>query len=71
MKTENDVTQKILNITTKIKNEHPELYPYLEEMAVTLPDSKNPSVDTKALEEYYNSLIELLKKYNIAHHEPV
>jgi hypothetical protein len=67
MTTKKDFTARILAITTKIKQEHPELYPYLEEMAITLPDEKNPDVDTDALKEYYELLVVLLDKYNISH----
>lgn len=64
MKTEIEIEDAILNITMKIKTEYPELSKYLEEMPVTIPDTKNPEINIKNLQEYYNSLESLLKKYN-------
>jgi hypothetical protein len=37
---------------------------YLEEMPVTIPDTKNPEMNIKTLQDYYNSLESLLKKYS-------
>lgn len=65
MKTENEIEDAILKITMKIKTEYPELSKYLEEMPVTIPDSKNPEINIKILQDYYNSLDSLLKKYTL------
>jgi hypothetical protein len=64
MKTENEIEEAILKITMKIKTEYPELSKYLEEMPVTIPDTKNPEMNIKTLQDYYNSLESLLKKYS-------
>jgi hypothetical protein len=64
MKTENEIEEAILKITMKIKTEYPELSKYLEEMPVTIPDTKNPEMNIKILQDYYNSLESLLKKYS-------
>lgn len=64
MKTEKEIEDAILNITMKIKTEYPELSKYLDEMPITIPDSKNPEINTKNLQDYYNSLESLIKKYN-------
>jgi hypothetical protein len=63
MKTENEIEEAILKITMKIKTEYPELSKYLEEMPVTIPDTKNPEMNIKTLQDYYNSLDSILKKY--------
>jgi hypothetical protein len=63
MKTETEIEDAILKITIKIKTQYPELSKYLEEMPVTLPDTKNPEINVKILQDYYNSLESLLKKY--------
>ncbi|MFE3847780.1 hypothetical protein ACFX5D_07360 [Flavobacterium sp. LB3P45] len=65
MKTETEIEDAILKITMKIKTEYPELSKYLEEMPTTVPDVKNPEINIKILQDYYNSLESLLKKYTI------
>jgi hypothetical protein len=64
MKTENEIEEAILKITMKIKTEYPELSKYLEEMPVTIPEIKNPKINIKILQDYYNSLDSILKKYS-------
>jgi hypothetical protein len=60
---EKDLNDRILKITLKIKDQHPELYKYIEEMTVTLPYKIDPEITIKNLENYYNSLSEMLEKY--------
>ena len=64
---EKTLNEKILKITNKIRNEHPELSKYLNEMTVTIPDVNNPEMNNKVLQDYYNSLEEMLKKYITNH----
>jgi hypothetical protein len=63
MKTEKELNEKILKITLLMKTEYPELSKYLLEMPETIPDVKNPEMNTKVLKEYLNSLKEILDKY--------
>lgn len=65
MKTETEIEEAILKITMKIRTDHPELSKYLEEMPTTIPDIKNPEINIKILQDYYNSLESLLKKYTL------
>ena len=67
MKTEKEINQAILEITTKIRNEYPELIKYLSEMPVTIPDVDYPEVTIKVLSDYQESLENLLKKYSQSH----
>ncbi len=67
MDTEKELNSKILEITMKIRDNYPELSRYLEEMPDTIPSKNNPEVDLKNLQEYYNSLTSLLKKYADTH----
>lgn len=69
MQTEDELNEAIVKITMKIRNEHPELLKYLNELTVTLPDVNNPEVTRKLLQDYYNSLDTLLKKYKPTHTE--
>lgn len=67
MKTEIVLIEKIMSITSLIKDKHPELIRFIDEMPVTIPDENNPQLNLKTLKEYYNSLADLLKKYEIEH----
>ncbi len=62
METEKELNAKILAVTTQIRQQHPELLPFLNEMAVTIPDESNPEITVKILKDYLNSLNTLLKK---------
>ncbi len=63
MKNENELTTQIIEITMHIREEHPELSKYLTEMPVTIPDVKNPEINSKELQDYIDSLEELFNKY--------
>lgn len=63
MKTEKELNDDILEITMKIRNEHPELIKYLEELTITIPDKSSPEINRKVLEDYYQSLSKILIKY--------
>lgn len=67
MKNEEQWNKAILNITLKINAEFPELSKYISEMPVTIPNVEDPQISIKNLEEYYNSLETLLKKYTNNH----
>lgn len=62
-----DLNNDILSITMKIQDEFPELSKYIAEMPVTIPNTDNPEINTKSLQDYYNSLETLLKKYTRNH----
>ncbi len=63
MKTEAELNENILKITMTIRNEFPELMKYLNEMPVTIPNEESPKINNKILQDYFNSLLELLRKY--------
>lgn len=67
MKTESEINEAILKITMTIQNEFPELMKFLNEMPVTIPNKKNPSINNKNLQDYCNSLENLLRKYTPNH----
>ncbi len=67
MSTEKELNAKILEITMKIRDNYPELNKYLEEMPETIPSEKSPEMDLKNLEEYYNTLTNLIKNYSKTH----
>jgi hypothetical protein len=67
MKTEAELNDLILKITMKIQEKFPELNKYITEMPVTIPDSNNPEINLKKLQEYYDSLTALVNKYSPSH----
>jgi hypothetical protein len=67
IQTIDDLNAKILKITLKIQDQYPELYKYLEEMPVTIPDEKNPKITRYNLKKYYESLNASLSKYVLEH----
>ena len=81
MKTELQLNEMILAITNKIREKHPELLKYLNEMPVTVPYQENPEITVKTLTSYYDSLTILFddfedkqsknKSLNKAEHLPI
>jgi len=64
LETESEINKKIMDITLKIQETHPELSNFLNEMPVTIPDEKKPHITISILKDYYDSLCNLLKKAN-------
>ena len=67
MKIEKELNSDILKITMAIRDNFPELSKYLNEMPVTIPVSNNPEINRKNLQDYFNSLDALFRKYVINH----
>lgn len=67
MQTIEELNQKILKKTMDIKKNYPELSKYIDEMPITIPDVENPEITIKSLQEYYDSLEEIFKKYAFNH----
>lgn len=63
MKTETELNEKIVRITMTIRDEFPELMKFLNEMPETIPDVKTPEINSTILQNYFNSLQDLLRKY--------
>ncbi len=70
MQTEKELNEKILKITIKIQEKYPELSKYIAEMPVTIPDKAFPEINIEHLNNYYNSLNELVKKY-VENHDDI
>ena len=54
---------KISELTRDIETNYPELYQYLDENPITIPNESNPKIDSQELQNYYNSLKDLLEKH--------
>lgn len=67
MNTKKILNSKILEITMLIHKKHPELSKFIEEFPVTIPNQRNPEITIENLESYYNSLSNMVTKYNLNH----
>lgn len=67
MKSEAKLEKDIITITMKIHLEYPELSKYIEEMPANVSENDKDSINIKNMEEYYNSLVELLGEYSKTH----
>lgn len=63
MKSEIEINAAILKLIMTVQNEFPELMKFLNEMPITIPNKKNPNINNKNLQDYCNSLENLLRKY--------
>ena len=63
MKDLNNILKKIMQLTTTIETNYPELYRNLDENPITLPESNHPHIDRQALQDYLESLKQLLKHH--------
>ena len=54
---------EISTLIRKIETEYPELYQHLYESPLTIPGINQPNVDNEALENYLQTLKDMLKPY--------
>ncbi|MCS5490197.1 MULTISPECIES: hypothetical protein [Algoriphagus] len=62
MRTIQSLLREIMQLTTNIENNFPELYKKLNENPITIPSEKNPKIDQEVLADYLESLKTLLKE---------
>ena len=67
MKKLNTLLTQITELTSQIESDYPELYQFLDENPLTLPVAVHPEVNKKALEEYLQSLRQLLEHHRETH----
>ena len=67
MKTEKELNADILKITMTIKEKYPELSKNIIEMPVTNSETISSAISNKSLQDYYDSLVTLLKNYDETH----
>lgn len=60
-----DLNKRILTITRIIKSKFPELTRFLDEMPQTIPSNKHPEISFNELNEYYQSIEDVLTKYKL------
>lgn len=67
MSKKKELSDRILAVTLEIQENYPELMNYVAEMTETLPDEKDPDINRRKLQEYYDSLIAMVKNYKKNH----
>ncbi|MFP5039812.1 hypothetical protein [Parasediminibacterium sp. JCM 36343] len=67
MKTAHQLEEDILAITMTINEQYPELSKFITEMPLKNQSESNPEINTKNLQDYYNSLQVLVKNYIPTH----
>lgn len=63
MKSTEELTEEITQITTKIDAEHPELQKFLSETPITVPSKPGEQVKREDLEKYLQTLRTILQRY--------
>ena len=61
------ILTEISRVTRDIEDNYPELYKYIDENPMTLPDESQPDVDNQAFKEYLESLKSMLAEYKKKH----
>lgn len=61
------VLGEITQLTTNIETNYPELYRSLDENPLTIPSKNHPNVNKKALQDYLESLKQLLSHHIDTH----
>lgn len=67
MNTTKTIENDILKVITLIENEYPELYKFLDENPITIPTINQHNINLKDMEEYLESLKQLLKHHIETH----
>ncbi len=67
MKKTHQLLKEINEITFKMEQEYPELYQYLDENPVTIPNVAHPNLDTKVFADYLEALKILLQNHIDSH----
>ncbi|PNQ74810.1 hypothetical protein C1T31_01325 [Hanstruepera neustonica] len=63
MKSTQELLTEIARLIRDIETNYPEVYQYLDENPITIPNMEHPKVDRKELEDYLESLKQLISKH--------
>ncbi|WP_296381548.1 hypothetical protein [Winogradskyella sp.] len=69
MKTLLDIENQIIRLTLSIEVNYPELYTTLDENPITIPSKAHPDMNIKIMEDYLESLKQILKQYIKTHNK--
>lgn len=67
MKKINQLMQEIIQLTTVIETDYPELYKYLDETPITICNTEEKTICSKDLEQYLETLKQQLNKHINTH----
>jgi hypothetical protein len=67
MKAIQDILKEITQVTNTIETNYPELYQFLDENPMTIPDVENPEIDKEIMLKYLGDLKHMLKQYAKTH----
>lgn len=67
MTNSSSILNKITQLTSNIETNYPELYRFLDENPLTLPNESHPNLDQNTLRSYLDSLKQLLKHHLETH----
>ena len=67
MKTLKELLIDITNITTNMETNYPELYQFLGESPETIPSTNHPEITIAIMQDYLESLKQLLKHHMATH----
>lgn len=67
MKKINQLMQEIIQLTTLIETDYPELYKYLDETPITICNTEEKTICSKDLEQYLETLKQQLNKHINTH----
>ncbi|MCJ7467737.1 MAG: hypothetical protein MUO53_13705 [Maribacter sp.] len=67
MKSIQDILMEVTQLTNTIETKYPELYQFLDENPVTIPDVENPEIDKEIMLKYLGDLKQMLKQYAKTH----
>lgn len=65
------IENDILKLTTLIEDKYPELYKFLDENPITMPTVSQPDINLKDMEDYLESLKQILKHHIETHKKGV
>lgn len=60
---EHDLMDRITKMTNLIQEKYPEFGEFIGEMPITIPNDPSPQVNIRMLQDYFDSLCQILKKY--------
>ena len=67
MKNLQQLLKEVTQLTTNLETNYPEIYRLLDENTLTLPNESEPIIDKKILENYLETLKQLLKHHLDTH----
>jgi hypothetical protein len=61
------IQKEITQLTFTIESKYPELYRFLDEEPITIPNMARPEIDTEIMQDYLESLKQILENYKGSH----